>query len=70
MNYNYSKMSEDKISTMASDIAKGYLNGKNMLGIEEYIETYLDIYETAMAKITERENAKIKATEVRGTSFR
>ena len=59
-----------KTSTIASDIAKGYLDGKIMSGVEEYIETYLDIYETAMAKIVEHENAKNKVEASHEVSFR
>lgn len=51
------KMDDNRISFLANEIAKTYMTGKAGSS-QEFIETYLDVYEVAKKIITDRELAK------------
>ena len=60
MAYVSEKMDENKISFLANEIAKTYMTGK-MGSQQEFIETYLEVYESAKRHIVEREMQKKNA---------
>ena len=55
------KMDENKISFLANEIAKTYMAGKMSSDVEGYIDSYMQVYETAQKKIAEREQKRMSA---------
>ena len=54
------KMDENRINFLANEIAKTYMHGK-LSGSEDFINTYLDVYEASKKIIIDREIAKNNA---------
>lgn len=56
------KMDENRISFLANEIARTYMTGK-FGNSQEFIETYLDVYEAAKRIIHDKEQAKLKSNQ-------
>ena len=55
------RMNEDRIAYLAEKIASSYMQGKASFGIEEYISTFMDVYDASKQIIAKREQDKINA---------
>ena len=56
-------MDENKISFLANEIAKTYMTGK-IGSQQEFIDTYLEVYEAAKKRIIEMEKQKMNASNI------
>lgn len=55
------KIDEKRIAELAEKIANSYMVGKAISSVEEYINTYMDVYDASKQIITKREQDKIAA---------
>jgi len=53
------KLDENRISELAEKIANSYMVGKAISSVEEYINTYMDVYDASKQIIAKREQDKI-----------
>ena len=55
------QIDEKRISELAEKIANSYMVGKAISSVEEYINTYMDVYDASKQIIAKREQDKINA---------
>ena len=60
-NYNIPEefINDEKISKLATEIARTFMSNKANFATEDFINTYLDIYETALKIIYNRQVKKV-----------
>ena len=46
MTYVPEKMDENKVNFLANEIARTYMSGKISSKVKDYIDSYMDVYET------------------------
>lgn len=55
------RIDEKRITELAEKITDAYMIGKAISSIEEYINTYMDVYDASKEIIAKREQEKINA---------